>query len=400
MKIVDRLKNQVSWDAYRLQMLARWNVWDRHLCTPAARMTLAQAQIYAHHEQSIFLNDALARELGERGASMPPGKLSTEDEIAYRLSPGFLEPEAGYAFTQDGTLIEHSLCHHQSNSRHWDRMLFWAVVPDPRAIRRAVQDQPTRDVKLAQAASLLTGYKPNYYHVLIDALPKVAFFEALGMPAETELIVSAALAQQPYFQAMQQRGSFAGRRWRFQREHEYLPAQTLWCGRLSPEHRRWLDRMLDMLDIHPNAQGSQRIFVTRAASAGRTISNMQDILAVLGNHHIEIIDAAQLPWAEQVELFGSARLVVGIHGAGLTNLLFRRGLPTDVLEIFSPFERLSHFYRLARLYGYRYAYIVGQNGHKPRRYGHFTLAPAALDAALQKFSSACEDTPSALPVLC
>ncbi len=385
--IWDRFKKRAAWNGYRLKRLAWWMVWDRRLSATAARQALAQAQIYARREPKILMDDALARNLGVPMASSPRDTLSPEDERAYRLSPGFLEPEAGYACTQDGLLIEHSLSEQQRDARRWNGMQYFSAVPIPRVLKQATSRQYSGGAKLGQAASLRTVYETNYFHVLIDALPKVAFFEALGMPEDAVLVVADTLAQQPFFQAIQQRGSFAKRRWHVQHEHEYLQAETLWCGRVSEVNLRWIDGMLDMIDAHPNAQGTERIFVTRSPSAGRTIINMADVSVVLRNHRIEMIDAAQLSWPQQVDLFGSARLIAGIHGAGLTNLVFRRGLPTDVFEIFSPFGCTPAYYYLAKLYGYRYAYLMGQNGQGIKRYERFTVAPAELDAALQGFSS-------------
>src|SRR5262249_7777469 len=57
---------------------------------------------------------------------------------------------------------------------------------------------------------------------------------------------------------------------------------------------------------------------------------------------------------EQIELFQGARYVVGLHGAGLTNIIYRRAAPLALLELHSYSFVLDCYYRLSHEYGYFY----------------------------------------------
>jgi hypothetical protein len=86
----------------------------------------------------------------------------------------------------------------------------------------------------------------------------------------------------------------------------------------------------------------------------RSIINHAELQAALEKHvrppwRFSNVQLETLTLAEQVELFGRARLVIGQHGAGLTNALWMRS-GTTVLEL-SHDPEANHFRRLAELRG-------------------------------------------------
>jgi capsular polysaccharide biosynthesis protein len=70
------------------------------------------------------------------------------------------------------------------------------------------------------------------------------------------------------------------------------------------------------------------------------------------------IDPAALPWEDQVLALRDCRLLVGVHGAGMTNFIFRGHQPLSVVEIFPPAKVPPHYYWLATLFGHRYTPII------------------------------------------
>ena len=67
----------------------------------------------------------------------------------------------------------------------------------------------------------------------------------------------------------------------------------------------------------------QRIFVSRALRRERRpFMNEDDCADVLARHGFRFVRPETLSFDEETELFASAEIVVGLHGAGLANLLF------------------------------------------------------------------------------
>jgi capsular polysaccharide biosynthesis protein len=81
-----------------------------------------------------------------------------------------------------------------------------------------------------------------------------------------------------------------------------------------------------------------------------------------------------MDWAEQVSLFQSASLVVGPHGAGLSNLVFT---PTGatLIELTNGNQYNRCFEWICHVVGHRYLAIAADPGTKGSE-------PAALAAAI------------------
>ena len=77
--------------------------------------------------------------------------------------------------------------------------------------------------------------------------------------------------------------------------------------------------------------------------------------------------------------FAGARYVVGIHGAGLVNLIFRQAAPLGLLELFPPDNLQPHYFWICRHYGCRYQALAGAAAPGEQA---FRIDPALLRRAL------------------
>jgi capsular polysaccharide biosynthesis protein len=73
----------------------------------------------------------------------------------------------------------------------------------------------------------------------------------------------------------------------------------------------------------PGAPAGSRIYVARFDAPGRrTIDNEEQLAAALAAEGFDILTPGSLSYAEQVARFSQARIIIGPHGAGLTNAGF------------------------------------------------------------------------------
>jgi capsular polysaccharide biosynthesis protein len=79
----------------------------------------------------------------------------------------------------------------------------------------------------------------------------------------------------------------------------------------------------------------RKIFIGRGGATHRALIHEGKIAAMLGERGFKSVECEKLSVQEQADIFSSADVVVGAHGAALTNLVFCRP-GTWVVELFSP----------------------------------------------------------------
>lgn len=112
-----------------------------------------------------------------------------------------------------------------------------------------------------------------------------------------------------------------------------------------------------LIQCSSNSGGnSNRIIVSRGSSTTRRWLNENECKESLNTLGFELIDPSKLSLSEQVKAFSSAEIILGPHGAGLTNIMFCNP-GTKVIEIRSQeqggeyssancYEELSSIFRV------------------------------------------------------
>jgi hypothetical protein len=136
------------------------------------------------------------------------------------------------------------------------------------------------------------------------------------------------------------------------------------CVAESPLLKAFRQFILDGLAIPPARHGRPVITLIRrryrggAPTADRRISNedaLVSALGALGGVDVQAVDFAEMPYVEQVQRVSETDVLIGMHGAGLTNLLW---LPpgAGVIELMPSPEGVPLTYaNMAMWLGRRYA---------------------------------------------
>jgi capsular polysaccharide biosynthesis protein len=143
-----------------------------------------------------------------------------------------------------------------------------------------------------------------------------------------------------------------------------------------------VDGLLARLPRGPG--GGRAILISRADAPTRQIVNEAVLLEAFADLGLERVAFSELPLRRQMEVMAEARLVIGAHGAGLTNTIFCRP-GTAVVEINTTqyIRRCRSFADIAMHRGLAYGLaIIDQHGDRPvveRNIGNdMEIAPAAL----------------------
>ncbi len=204
------------------------------------------------------------------------------------------------------------------------------------SLRRVITASPAGRVQSAYVFRHI--WEHNIYHFVWDLLPQLLFAQRVGVD---HLLIDERLRADVRFQ-------------RLVADNPRLPLANVLCsdsviavkravvGRVgwpTPALARWVTGIVAPEHAGPD----RRILVVRAAGAGRSFVNFDEVSELADRYGLELVALEQLSFDEQMSLFAAARVVVAVHGAGLANVVFRGRRPLTVLELL-PTEMLHPFY--------------------------------------------------------
>jgi len=354
---------------------ARNRVWRRawdvltpaHMAEDVRRTCLDWTTSQAFKSQAWDSGDTIVDNALYETSSSP-----TISYVCRRTGDLLIEPKYGYVIDAPLRLIEHSMP--PSEWARDPRFMHLIGVPSTwaAALARAGVTPRTR---VPRVLSLRHFWETNYFHFLCDVVPKLRLARECGIPDDVPLLVGGRLFRQPFFQRAMRRGLLQGREFVVQ-DGDYLAAEDVVFARSEGPVRanlEWTALALGAPNADPN--GHRRIFLTRQKSRGRYLLNQDELLPTLKRWDIELIDTDTLTLDEQMDLFSRADVVVGIHGAGLANILYRRGGNCSVLELYPPGELVATNAWIAGQLGFNYKAI---RGYAPQTVERFT--PFSIDA--------------------
>ncbi len=241
----------------------------------------------------------------------------------------------------------------------------------PKFPNRIVLPEPARE-KIDKA--ILIGGDPNYYQWTVNFLPKLmALGKTRGLDGYPILVHEDIHDYQREGLAL---AGIAEDRLVRLKYPGYYPCGELIVPLFSPQSPP-LPPEGPGLACHPQAVawlrslaiplegGSRRIYISRNDSKRRRIVNEDVLVAALEKEGFEILELSAFSLKEKIDIFSSAEIVVGCHGAGLADLAFAPS-GCRVIEIFDPGWNTWNFKILAGVIGQRYNAVPCRKYHAER----------------------------------
>jgi Glycosyltransferase 61 len=237
-------------------------------------------------------------------------------------------------------------------------------------------------IRLPSAAWFLEVWYGNYFHWMTFHLPKLLLLEELGWngpiigPSASQLTECTFLGQTLNAVGFPPATCI-------QADSKLFEVERLAVVNLDPFPDRLLDQLRSRLARPARGSRLRRFYISRKGSAWRRLANEAEIVPLLVRRGFEILDPGLLSFTAQAEAMAEAGVVLGLHGAGLTNMILCKP-GTTIAEITDPirFPQPS-YYALASALGHRYWLIRGEtidDGQPVFR--DFRLDPKELDELL------------------
>jgi Glycosyltransferase 61 len=223
-----------------------------------------------------------------------------------------------------------------------------------------------------RTAIVVTPEAPaNYYHWLLDLLPRVALIRETAKNFENfeRILINGSHApyEQPSLAAFGVPANkliYVDAHDRFRVASAIIPSMDHSSKIVAPWKLRALCRMRDAV-VGSDISTPSRIYISRKSAAVRRVLNETDLASALHEAGFTMIELEPLPWSEQVRLFSNATVVLAPHGAALANIAFCRS-NTVVAEIATRAGYRDFYLRLAASGSFRYHFIEAQPRTEPR----------------------------------
>ncbi|WP_176451124.1 DUF563 domain-containing protein [Halorubrum sp. Ea1] len=304
------------------------------------------------HDGSMRIKAAAGFRDRQTPAGYDPG-----DRFVCEIPDTTLLGPAGPGLTAAGTVVADTVATPPLETRR----IGVALAQSMRAngVRRtlsALSGDADPDSRLSLAALAVPPWT-NYYHWTAECLIRIRLLEAyadakgqyptLLIPANPPAWVEESLSIVDYAGEVQ--------RW----DGSIAAVETLVVPTFpdpTPTECAWLrNRMRQSVSL--TERDSERIYVGRGDATVRRVANRDELQKVLDRYNINTYLLGNLSVREQINLFSRAELVVGPHGAGLTNILFGDNL--TLVELFGD-KQIATFDRLAAALDHAYIPVYGE----------------------------------------
>lgn len=216
---------------------------------------------------------------------------------------------------------------------------------------------------IAGRVAVVSSVMPeNYYHWMVDMLPRLRTLEDSGLAPDYYFINATTQFQKDSLQALNISADrilcpTAGTH--IQADELIVPSLPGPAFQITPQLEACEYLRSTFLKKDRTQKPHRAIYITRNDAKTRRVINEAEIREELIDSGFEVVSLSNVPLLEQIELFAEARIIVGPHGAGFTNAIFSQ--PGSVLiEFMAEGWQITSIERLARLGGITYHSIVGK----------------------------------------
>jgi glycosyl transferase family 61 len=243
-------------------------------------------------------------------------------------------------------------------TKRWsEHQVFWHPFPEP-------------PLEVGGVLGVVAGRGDlNYYHFLLDILPRFAILDAQGVPRPERWYVP--LGQGFQREILKLAGFLAREEIVDADVHPHVRAEQLLVPGVPDGSKRippWSVGFIRERLRPPDAEvvPGRRIYVTRGHERhNRIVINEAEVVQLLAARGFEVVDPGGHPVSEQIRMFAEAECIVSPHGAALTNLLFASP-GASVVEVLAPNYVDVSYWKLADCVpGLTYRYLLGA-GRRPR----------------------------------
>lgn len=261
----------------------------------------------------------------------------------------------------------------------------WVPLGRHRALVNSVLAMPPRRLPGTSALVGASGHR-NYYHWLFDMIPRIELLQAgagnrgidrwilpqTGLGAAVPVLERCGIPRE--------RIHWHGRGAHVECERLLVSSAPAPLGGATARSVEFLRDRCVPPELRDRPAG-RRLFMLRKGT--RRVANLDALRPVLCKHGLEEVSMEGMSFDEQVRLFAGATLLVGPHGAGLSNAIF---MPAGaaLVELMPSWYAPACYLVMANEAGLRYRVVQAERapGSGSGPHADLSVDPDALDSQL------------------
>ena len=283
----------------------------------------------------------------------PESKASLlEPPFVAEIGSGYVFPLTGLAVTDQLEILEESVAS-PSQSRQFpmaalSQHCFFDDFPVGTSLLRSDNESINTAARRLETASPLSPRYPNYYHWMIETVPRIRYLRAyeartgndvtLLIPDDLPSWADETLTLLEWPESKIERGASSA----YQIDQLLIPS----FPELFAEDYRWIRQQIldEASTVQPPIESHKNIFISRSNAVERRVVNESEVIETLSKYDFELVRLEENSLLQNSKIFSNSDVIVGPHGAGLTDLIFCTD--STVVELFGskikpPYERLA-----------------------------------------------------------
>ena len=202
------------------------------------------------------------------------------------------------------------------------------------------------------------AWTQNYYHWTTQALPRLIIAQQTGLPFT--LLLPDDHQSEFHIASLKLFGTTSWytleRKKQFYCVHDLLfPTHDIQVGDYNDD---LVCLLRDKFRLAGTSLKTKKIFIRRVGQEKRRIINESDVLNIFSAFGFDIIQFEKLTFLEQLALLKETKILAGVHGAGLSNMIY---MPDDgtAFELTTQLNGENYyFYSLSNALSHKYYYQI------------------------------------------
>jgi len=250
-----------------------------------------------------------------------PANFNAEDDHLFQRYWISNRPECHIIQLKNSIIVKDTIFIHE-NLRFYDRYTHYNGISKPGKIKHFFFFLRNRSIDFTNAVWIFDNYSANFYHWFTECLPRL-FFAEKYLKDHVVILPERFKSYSFIPESLEHLGI----------EPYYFDPKinlkipelivTSLIGRIAEYQKDLLIQLRMKFGVFDsNDQAYRKVFIRRKPAKARNILNEIELIHLLKEFDVEIHYFDDYSLAQQVAIMKETKSLIGLHGAGLTNILF------------------------------------------------------------------------------